>query len=367
MANDVLNKVAALEQRRRGPRCLVRSLGFGPWDGGMVDDGLKERFASLGVPLIPLDGGAAAFKHELTAQSGESEVLLTGTSKSGHLFGPPPSARGLTAEVHVSRRTHPFLEGHRVKGAVVVPVALCLEWFARAAQAFRPHLAFVGCRDVQVLRGIRLSAFEGAGDTLTINVRPLTEQDEVTVELLSADGTRHYTATCALTATPPSPERRAPELPELSPWTQGLYDGTVLFHGAPFQVIESVDGVSENAMSARMAGLEERAWAGAWALDPALLDGGLQLALLWTSHRLGGAGLPTAIASVAIHATGPVKGRVRCVLQGREVTRDRTVCDVAFIDSDKTVLAELRGVEVHLLPRASGRATAEEAAMPRAS
>ncbi|WP_410959140.1 KR domain-containing protein, partial [Salmonella sp. 6084] len=36
MANEILNKVALAEQARRGPGCLVRALGWGPWDSGMV-------------------------------------------------------------------------------------------------------------------------------------------------------------------------------------------------------------------------------------------------------------------------------------------------------------------------------------------
>jgi NAD(P)-dependent dehydrogenase (short-subunit alcohol dehydrogenase family) len=77
MANEVLNKVAALEQRRRGPRCLVRALGWGPWDGGMVDASVRAHFAGMGVPLIPIDVGARLMRDELCA-AGDAEVVIGG-------------------------------------------------------------------------------------------------------------------------------------------------------------------------------------------------------------------------------------------------------------------------------------------------
>src|SRR5262249_48473977 len=64
MANEILNKVAAAEARRRGERARVVSIGWGPWDGGMVTPALARHFASRGIGLIPLEEGAAAFVRE---------------------------------------------------------------------------------------------------------------------------------------------------------------------------------------------------------------------------------------------------------------------------------------------------------------
>ena len=58
MANEVLNRVAQAEARQR-PGCVVKSIGWGPWAGGMVTPLLKAKFDELGVPLIPLAEGAA--------------------------------------------------------------------------------------------------------------------------------------------------------------------------------------------------------------------------------------------------------------------------------------------------------------------
>jgi acyl transferase domain-containing protein/acyl carrier protein len=76
-ANEVLNKVARAEAARRGAACRVVSLNWGPWDGGMVSDGLREAFARRGVPLIAVEDGAQAFVAEMLG-GGATEVVLGG-------------------------------------------------------------------------------------------------------------------------------------------------------------------------------------------------------------------------------------------------------------------------------------------------
>jgi acyl transferase domain-containing protein len=76
MANEVLNKVAAVEARRRGPACLVRSVNWGPWDGGMVSPALRARFAERAVPLIGPEAGARLLLDELRDPGGGVEVVV---------------------------------------------------------------------------------------------------------------------------------------------------------------------------------------------------------------------------------------------------------------------------------------------------
>ena len=61
MANEVLNRVAQAEAQRRGASCIVRSIAWGPWKGGMVTPALEKHFAKMNVPLIGLEEGARAF------------------------------------------------------------------------------------------------------------------------------------------------------------------------------------------------------------------------------------------------------------------------------------------------------------------
>jgi NAD(P)-dependent dehydrogenase (short-subunit alcohol dehydrogenase family) len=92
MANEVVSAVAARERARRGPRCLVRSLAWGPWDGGMVTPALGRLFQKAGVKLLALDDGAAAFGREVESADDCAQVILM----NGR---PPDSARPLGLEV----------------------------------------------------------------------------------------------------------------------------------------------------------------------------------------------------------------------------------------------------------------------------
>ena len=60
MANEILNRMAYWLKAAH-PEAAITSLGWGPWDGGMVNDTLRAKFAEMGVPLIPREAGARLF------------------------------------------------------------------------------------------------------------------------------------------------------------------------------------------------------------------------------------------------------------------------------------------------------------------
>src|SRR5205807_2166970 len=80
-ANEVLNKTAQVEARRRSG-CRVVALNWGPWDGGMVTAGLRKLFESEGVGLIPLSDGAAFMVQELNAAGRSVEVVALGKQRT---------------------------------------------------------------------------------------------------------------------------------------------------------------------------------------------------------------------------------------------------------------------------------------------
>jgi hypothetical protein len=87
MANEILNHVACAEQARRGSSCTVRSIGWGPWDGGMVTPGLRDHFASRGVPLLATEVGRRAFVAEST--SDDEVVVVIGSGGMAEVPGSP--------------------------------------------------------------------------------------------------------------------------------------------------------------------------------------------------------------------------------------------------------------------------------------
>jgi KR domain/Polyketide synthase dehydratase len=368
MANDVLNKVAILEQQRRGPACVVRALGWGPWDGGMVDDGLRARFASMNVSLISPDAGAKAFVQEcVSLGSNDIELVLTADRDARGLAG-PGIEQSFECTLSIDRESHTFLDGHRIKGIPVVPVALVLEWFARAARAFRPTLHLGAIRDVVILRGIRLTEFD-QGKTQHFVLRAQRIANGASLHLgmtlQSLDGVRLFTATCVLqdTATTAGPPSDLPA--DLVPTTRTVYGRAPLFHGPSFHVLKSL-ATGPGGMLAAVSGVHDRGWqseisSDAWQTDPAMVDAGLQMALLWTHEQLQGNALPTGLEALLIHREGPLPVSARAFLRHRQATGARCVADVYFLDAHRQLILELRGIETHILP---GDTTTETAHSP---
>ncbi len=352
MANEILNKVAQAEQARRGPACVVRALGWGPWDGGMVSPELAARFAARGVPLLPLAAGAEMLVAEATGRVGAPVEVVLGAAPAALVAPSDGSGREFALDLVVNRGSHPYLAAHAMGGTPVVPVVLAVEWFARVARALRPDLHLARLHDLRVLKGIRLDGFNDGGDRLVLSGASRATEHGVALAMTvcSPDGTPHYTATAELVARRDAPSVEVPCL-ELGGWNGHPVYGGVLFHGPEFQVIRAVDGISDEGVVATLAGMRERRWSTeTWRTDAASFDGGLQLALLWSEHVLGGASLPTSIDEVLTFTDELTDGPVRCVLKGREAANGRCKSDLVFCGANGVPVAEMRGVETHVLP-----------------
>jgi malonyl CoA-acyl carrier protein transacylase len=348
MANEVLAKVATAEARRRGRGCRARVLHWGPWDGGMVGPGLRAHFASKGIGLIPLQDGARQFVHELmAAPTAPAEVVLGASTQ-------PRAERHAALEFHVSSGSHSFLEGHRIAGVPVLPVAIVLEWLARCAQACRADLALLELHDVKVQRGIRLTRFETGGETFRASCREIANGSgaRLALELKAADGTLHYSALAEMAEALPRAPQSAPAPPAgPAPWPMERLYGELLFHGESFHVIRSLHGVDEKGAAALLAGVSEMGWRmTSWSLDAAALDGALQLAILVGQRALGQASLPTGIGRLRVYAHGPAPAGVHCRVAATDVTPLRARFDAWLTDAQGRLLAELHDLEMHALP-----------------
>ncbi|CDL82475.1 type I polyketide synthase [Xenorhabdus szentirmaii] len=67
LANETLNKFAFLpfkDKQGQAMRSVIRSINWGPWDGGMVGDVLKRAYQAQNMVIIPLEEGTQRFVHE---------------------------------------------------------------------------------------------------------------------------------------------------------------------------------------------------------------------------------------------------------------------------------------------------------------
>ncbi len=346
MANEVLNKVLQSEKRRR-PDLRVKALAWGPWEGGMVSPGLRDRFAALGVPMIALPAGAHMFAQEM-ADAGALELVLGGEPRVQALLSSGSQARVDALEIRVDCSSHPWLAGHSMAGMPVLPVALIAEWMARAVRSWRPGLQLLALHELKVLKGIRLRGFENGGDRLRIEGTPHAPR-AMQLRVLGARGEVHYSARAELGD---APLLTAPGLPalKLDLWHGAPLYEHLLFHRDSFELIERVDGVSDVGIAAQLRGMDVARWTDeSWHLDAAAIDGGLQMAVLYGQRMLGGPNLPTSIAEVRCHAA-PCAGPVQAVATSRQVTATATTMDIVFADARGQRIAELIGVQNHALP-----------------
>lgn len=245
----------------------------------------------------------------------------------------------------------------------VVPLALALDWLARAAARCRPDLSLRVVRDLQVRNGIRLERFEGQGHVLVACARKLSNGAgaRLALELRGEDGRVHYSATAEMGTGGPAASvaslgAAVPARAAGSAWAAAnVYDGERLFHGPAFQVIRSIESLDAETGVAVLAGLDELGWPDEpWQLDVAALDGGLQLALLHARLVLGNATLPTGLGTLLRHAGGPARGAIRCLLRMRSRGALQVTTDLVLSDTAGAPLLELHGLQVTALPATQG-------------
>jgi hypothetical protein len=350
MANEVLNKVALAEQARRGGACIVRALGWGPWEAGMVTPGLKAMFEARGIALIPLVGGANAFVADmLDGELGGSEIVIGGGVLSGGPQHPLPP-NGKLAEVLAHASLQPYLNDHRIQGKVVLPVVQVLEWFVRMAEGCRPGQRVQRVFDLKVLRGVPLDGFDQTGDAFFVRCAPIEGQDDrLSLSLVDGRGQSRYSATAEVGAAAPVAQPFAAvaatggELERAACYADGA-----LFHGPAFQVLERLESSQKAGATAPLHGLISAGWDDeAWATDPAALDGCLQVALLWGLEQTKHQTLPLKVGELVRYRTGALADGLRCVLSAVEANSKRTVCDIRLTDAAGAPVADLKRVEMY--------------------
>ncbi len=353
MANEILNKVADAEAITRKGKCFVKSINWGPWDSGMVSGLLKAHFKDAGIPLIPVDVGVKRFVKEITEEAHEEVEIVIGPNPDGS-FAVSPITRELNLSLLVNKEKYPFIDSHRIQNTPVVPVAMVIEWFARTAELYNPDMNYVGCRDIRVLRGIKLDNFINGSDHFTVSCRQENgDRSFLKLDLMGPNSNAHYTAQIEMSLKNliknNVTKAKGNGLPSWK-WDVSEIYKEKLFHGPEFQVIKSLKGVSDNAATAVLGGIDGMSWPEAfWKYDVAALDGGLQLAILWGIHNLNKKSLPTKIGACYSYQNGPITGPIDCVLNGKSIQNGRTLSDISFFDKDGILAAKLCDVEMHLL------------------
>ena len=146
-----------------------------------------------------------------------------------------------------------------------------------------------------------------------------------------------------------APAPQAQPALDLGAWSGAPLYQDLLFHRGPFELIESLTGISDEGVAARLRGVAAAAWPEQdWHFDVAALDGGLQLAVLYGQRMLGGPNLPTSVAEMR-HLATPVPGPITAAAYARRVGQGMTTTDIVYTDASGRAVAEMLGVQNHAI------------------
>jgi|TARA_B100000315_G_scaffold259702_2_gene316773 acyl transferase domain-containing protein/NAD(P)-dependent dehydrogenase (short-subunit alcohol dehydrogenase family) len=356
MANEILNRVCQQEQVRRAGNCLVKSFGWGPWDGGMVNPALKSHFESMGAKLIPIADGARFFASEMTDPTAGVETLYGSSMDAGS------SLQGNQAgfvDLWVHKSTHGYIESHTIRDKAVVPMMMANEWCMRVAASLATDLEAkiaLGTRNLKVLKGILLENFENCGDWLRIAFQNSSTENEIDFVIEGADNVKHYQMTVRLgqqfADRPDTGDFDVGTLPAWDWDAKDLY-GERLFHGPEFRVISELNGISDHACAGTLQvndpnGLSQVA--NQTHSDVPIMDGGVQLGLLWERYRSGGECLPTGFSSMELFQNKSYDGPIKCLLTYESASNLATEWGLKFVDQNNAVVAVVTGLMLHVLP-----------------
>ncbi|MCW7539467.1 SDR family NAD(P)-dependent oxidoreductase [Aquabacterium sp. A7-Y] len=308
MANEVLNKFAWQFQSQH-PKAWVRSINWGPWDTGMVNDVLKKAYAERRLTIIPSPVGVHHFVNEFRA-SASPQLLIGGGS-----YKVAPKGRRLAAATRVMRELNladnAFLNDHVIGGHPVLPATAAAGWMVQVCEDLLPGYRLETLSDFKVLKGVVFD--DGELRRIVAEVRPQGgaekghDRHTLSVSLFNeVQGAplQRYQATLVMSRgsaeAPPVYAGEAPDGSQERPVVYGdMQGGALLFHGPAFRGLQAVLHADETRLraSGRLPRLED-ARQGQFrvtSFNPYLADVFVQAPLLWLMLQTDDAGLPSQI------------------------------------------------------------------------
>lgn len=236
----------------------------------------------------------------------------------------------------------PHLEGHRIRGKVVLPVVCSIDWFSRLCASSNETGFPICLEEFRVLRGVVLPDFTAREEIFDLRLDPGGKMG-----LRDRSGAMRVSARAAdAVATPQRVNAPRPGIFLEGP----LYGEGRLFHRQSFQLIREIESLSEEGAAALVDGVIDAGWGGRYpSCDPAMLDAGLQLALLCGVCAGMGQSLPLAIGRVIL-CRPPEAGSIHCIVTTRSRTSDRARYDIRFRNLTGQTIAELSDVEMYVIP-----------------
>ena len=360
VANEVLNKLAQSESRRR-PACHTVCINWGPWDGGMVTPALKKVFSGEGIGLIGLQAGGELLAREIAASDAPVEVVVLADTPTTAPLVKNSRSKTLTEAFSLELKVddYPFIRSHVMDGKAVLPMAMIVEWMAHGALHGNPGFRFHGFNDLRICKGVVFD--QNTTCPLQILAGKAEKRDSlycVPVELTGSTGNGltvlHASAEIILATKLPEGIRSIVDLPTTpyAPNDSTIYNGERLFHGPDLHGIEQVGGCSPKGINSLVKAAPQPAkWVkqplrSTWLTDPLVIDCAFQLMILWSFERFGAGSLPSFAGRYRqFQENFPREGAQVVIRVTAEHSRSASA-DMEFLDRNSgKLIARLEGYE----------------------
>ncbi|WP_287738898.1 SDR family NAD(P)-dependent oxidoreductase [Microcystis sp. M179S2] len=255
LANEILNKYAYLLQQKY-PNCHVVSIGWGPWDGGMVTPQLKQLFEQQNIKVIPQQTGAQMLAEELTQTQAKTPQIIVMSNPIS------PSPKLVTPQKHSYRlyrrltlRGNPFVYDHVIGGNAVLPAMCALAWITNSCEQLYQGYRFLSCHNYQVLKGVVFDKSLANLYCLDLTEVDKTE-DEIKFEALIWSETAkgiplyHYRGIINITKQVIAERKLEESIQTVTESFLNLqpYQAGVLFHQPRFQGIKKILEINKNEL-----------------------------------------------------------------------------------------------------------------------
>ncbi|WP_107669434.1 SDR family NAD(P)-dependent oxidoreductase [Cyanothece sp. BG0011] len=357
LANEILNKYAYL-LRQQYPHCKVVSIGWGPWDGGMVTPQLKALFEQQNIKVIPQQVGAEMLAEELIqTQSNTAQIIVMSKPIS-----PAPSL--ITSEkksYRLYRRLtlagNPFVYDHVIGGNPVLPAMCALGWMTNSCEQLYPGYYFSSCDNYKVLKGIVFD--QGLANLYCLDLTEVEKnEEEITFESLIWSETPksiplyHYGTLIKLRKqrnSIPSIGSDVRQIPQtagdLQPYEQGI-----LFHKPRFQGIQKVIKLdTKEAIFSCYLGtinIREQGQFFTQSFNPYTADMLFQCLLVWVRKFYNLGSLPLKLTSLKQFASLPFDQEFLIQLSIDEHSKTKVVASAIAYNTQGQVYLEANRMQV---------------------
>ncbi len=365
MANEILNKTAHYIKRKY-PSCHVVSMGWGPWDSGMVTPELKRAFEEHHVHVIPAEVGANILVQELMPSESEPVQVVVGNSPPRPPEGPAPELRQYEIRRRLSLDANPFLNDHRIGDHAVLPATCAATWVASACEQLYPGHTFFSIENYKVLKGIVFD--DNLSDEYVLDLKEIAKNQagdtvfDALIWSINPKGKRlyHYSLRVSLVSEPPADPAIAfvdiPVDPNEAPILgTELYKNGTLFHGPAFQGVERVLHVSPGKllMQCVLPKLDDRLQ-GQFPVqtgNPFIYDAIVQGLLIWAQRYYQAPCLPSYMKKLEQYKAIPFGVPVLVSLDVTSQSDTAVVGDLTVQDSAGQTYVHITGLQGTISPR----------------